>query len=218
MTSYSLRERRHERIEDGVARVIARALKALAPDGGRLAHIQPRHGCQTLLFRDQLALPERPVIYDEKDERDPELRPATDFSQVNIEAAAFPAADGYFDVAIWNRELVTVKNIGPALREVQRILRPGGIFVIAVPNLAALHNRMLLLVGRQPSTLHIGNGDHIRGFVALSMTRYLERDLGFEVIEITGVGLAPVTGAELPGLLRGLSHSVVWILRKHQAE
>jgi SAM-dependent methyltransferase len=214
MTASSLRERRHERIEDTVAGEIARAIRTRAPDSGRLLHIHARHGGQTLLFRDQLTSPERPVIYDEKDERDPAVRSATDFWLIDVETAAFPAADGKFDLVVWNRELVTVKNVGPALCEARRVLRSGGMLVVTVPNLAALHNRMLLLAGRQPSTLHIANGDHIRGFVVPSMTRYLQRDLGFEILQITGVGLAPISGAVLPGLLRGLSHSVIWILKK----
>jgi SAM-dependent methyltransferase len=138
----------------------------------------------------------------------------TDFRPVDVEAAAFPAADGDFDLVIWNRELVTVKNLVPALREARRVLRPGGVLVIGVPNLAALHNRLLLLAGRQPTTLHIGNGDHVRGFAIRSMTEFLTRDLGLEVLRVTGVGLAPVTAAVLPAPLRGISHSVVWALRK----
>jgi SAM-dependent methyltransferase len=214
MITYSLRERRHERIEDGVAGQIAHAIKTLTPDNSRLLHIQARKGLQTLLFRDQFTSPERPVIYDQEDERDPAVISETDFVQIDVETATFPAADGHFDLVIWNRELVTVKNVGPALREVHRVLRPEGMLLVAVPNLAALHNRLLLLAGRQPSTLHIDNGDHIRGFVIPSMTRFLERDLGFQVLGITGVGLAPITGAVLPGALRGLSHSAIWILRK----
>ena len=117
--------------------------------------------------------------------------PETDFRQVDVEAAAFPAADGDFDLVIWNRELVTVKNLGPALREVQRVLRPGGVFVVAVPNLAALHNRLLLLAGRQPTTLHIGNGDHVRGFTIRSMTEFLTRDLDFELLRCHRGGPRP---------------------------
>jgi SAM-dependent methyltransferase len=133
---------------------------------------------------------------------------------VNIEAAEFPAPDDHFDVVVWNRDLVTMKNILSALRETRRVLRPGGLLIIAVPNLAALHNRLLLLLaGRQPTTLHINNGDHVRGFTIPSMTRFLERDLEFCTLQVVGVGLAPITGAVLPRPLRGLSHTVVWVLR-----
>ena len=68
--------------------------------------------------------------------------------------------------------------------------------------------------GRQPTTLHVGNGDHVRGFAAPSMTRLLEHDLGFRIERVVGVGLAPVTGAALPRPLRGLSHTIVWVARK----
>jgi hypothetical protein len=208
------RERRHQRIEDGVIGEIARMIKALAPDGSRLLQIQPGRGRQTLLFGRQLAVSCRPVIYDGEDTRDPAVSAATDFRQVDVEAAAFPAADGDFDLVIWNRELVTVKNLGPALREARRVLRPGGVLVVAAPNLAALHNRLLLLAGRQPTTLHIGNGDHVRGFAVRSMTGFLTRDLDLELLQVSGVGLAPVSAAVLPAPLRGVSHTVVWALRK----
>jgi SAM-dependent methyltransferase len=219
-TVQTMRSCRHEQIEDSVVGEIARMVKVLAPDKSHLLQIQPcpSRQTQTLLFCEQLAAPRRTVIYDDEDKRDPAVSPETDYCQVNVEAAAFPAADGDFDLVIWNRDPDTVKNLGPALREVRRVLRPGGVFVVAVPNLAALHNRLLLLAGRQPTTLHIGNVDHIRGFTVRSMTGFLTRDLDFELLRITGVGLAPVSAAVLPGPFRGISHSVVWALRKRIGE
>jgi SAM-dependent methyltransferase len=213
-----IRERRHRRIEDSVVIEIAHIIKTLAPDKVRLLQIQPGPGRQTVVFRDQLAAPVRPTIYDDEDKRDPAVSSETDFHLVDIEAAEFPAADGDFDLVIWNRDLVTVKNLESALREAGRVLRPGGVLVVAVPNLGALHNRVLLMAGRQPTTLHFGHGDHIRGFTIGSMTGFLTRDLEFEVLRITGVGLAPVTAAVMPYPLRGLSHTVVWALQKRTGD
>jgi len=215
-TVQPLRDRRHDRIQDSVVGEIAHMIKALAPDKTHLLQIQPcpSQSRQTLIFSDQLAAPGRPVIYDDEDRRDPAVSGETDFRQVDIETAAFPAADGDFDLVIWNGDLVAVKYLGRALREARRVLQPGGVFVVAAPNLAALHNRLLLLAGRQPTVLPIGHGDHIRGFAGPAMTGFLTRDLDFELLRVSGVGLAPVSAAVLPGPLTGISHTVVWALRK----
>lgn len=208
------REKRHERIEITVVREIAYELRRLALSDCRMLHLQAARGQQTLLFRDQLIRPGRPLIYDFSDARDAEATAETDFVPVDFEAGALPARDDEFGLVVWNRDLVTLKNFMPILREARRALRPGGIMIVTVPNLAALHNRLLLLAGFQPSTLHTNNGDHVRGFVTASMTRLLERDLDFQIDQITGVGLAPVSGAVQPRMLRAVSHTIVWVLRR----
>jgi SAM-dependent methyltransferase len=208
------RDRRHERIERAVAREIAATLRRLDLGDGRMLHLQAAAGGQqTLLFRDQLGRAARPVVYDFRDVRDPEVSAQSDFAEVDLEAAAFPAPDDGFDLVIWNREIVTLKNFLPALGEARRVLRPGGVMIVTAPNLAALHNRLLLLAGFQPTTLHISQGDHVRGLTSRAMTRLL-RGLPFEIQRITGVGLAPVSGAVQPRFLRGVSHTVMWVLRK----
>jgi Methyltransferase domain len=214
MNDSTVRDRRHGQIELSVIREIAVLIRALAPPESRLLQIQPRPGPEILLFRDQIVRPARPVSYDQANGRDPDVKAETDFEEVDLEAARLPAPDGYFGLVVWNRELVALKNTTAALREVRRVIRPGGFLVLAVPNLAAVHNRLLLLAGRQPTTLHIMGGDHVRGFAAASMTRVLERDLQFRVDQQIGVGIAPVSGTLLPRRFRGLGHTVVWVLRK----
>jgi predicted O-methyltransferase YrrM len=214
MDDSTARERQHAQIELSAIREIAFLVQGLAPPGSRLLQIQPRPGPEILLFRDQIVRPARPVSYDQADGRAPAVKAETDFEQVDLEAARLPAPDGHFDLVVWNRELVALKNATAVLREVRRVIRPGGFLVLAVPNLAAAHNRLLLLAGRQPTTLHINSGDHVRGFAASSMTRVLERDLLFRVEQSVGVGIAPVTGMLLPRPVRDLGHTVIWVLRK----
>jgi Methyltransferase domain len=214
MRRSTARDRRHRQIELSVLKEIAFAIRQLETPGGRLLQVQPVQGPEVLLFRDQLARPARPLIFDQTDRRDPDVKAATDLEAVDLEAASFPAPDNHFDLVVWNRELVTLKNAMPALREVYRIVRPGGIFILGVPNLAAVHNRLLLLAGCQPTTLHINNGDHVRGFAATSLTHVLEHDLEFRVERLVGVGIAPVTSAYLPRPLRDLGHTAIWVLRK----
>jgi hypothetical protein len=89
-------------------------------------------------------------IFDREDLRAPEVVPDTTFAPVDVETEASPADDNAFDVIVWRTELVTLKDVAAPLAEVQRTLSPRGLFLLSVPNLAALHNRLPLLRGYQP--------------------------------------------------------------------
>ena len=81
----------------------------------------------------------------------------------NIEREPLPFADGSVDVIIMNQIMEHVKEVFWILHEVTRVLKRGGSFIVGVPNLAALHNRLLLLLGKQPSQLK-NHSAHVRGY------------------------------------------------------
>src|SRR5581483_3945405 len=71
--------------------------------------------------------------------------------RLNIEKDRLPLGDGKADVVIMNQILEHTKEVFWILHEVSRVLPVGGKLIMGVPNMAALHNRILLALGRQPS-------------------------------------------------------------------
>jgi SAM-dependent methyltransferase len=95
---------------------------------------------------------------------------------LNIERDRFPFQEGELDVVMANQILEHTKEVFWILDQISRALRVGGHLLIGVPNLAALHNRILLGLGMQPSPLK-NNSAHVRGFTKGDMLRLL--DSGF---------------------------------------
>jgi hypothetical protein len=60
-----------------------------------------------------------------------------------------------------------------------------------VPNLASLHNRVLLAFGQQPSAIHV-LGAHVRGFTRNGLTGFVEADGYFRVVESRGSNFYPL--------------------------
>jgi SAM-dependent methyltransferase len=91
----------------------------------------------------------------------------------NIEKDLFPFDDGTVNLIIANQILEHTKEIFWIFHEITRVLPVGGKAIIGVPNLAALHNRILLAFGRQPSPIKTHSA-HIRGFTKTDMLKFLE--------------------------------------------
>ena len=72
-----------------------------------------------------------------------------DFQCCNVEVDALPFADGSFDAVVCCQVLehFTHSHL-PAVREMHRVLRTGGIVEVDVPNVASLRNRSRLLRGK----------------------------------------------------------------------
>lgn len=112
---------------------------------------------------------------------------------IDIEREAIPASDDFFDCIIANQVIEHTKEIFFIFSEISRVLRPGGLLVIGVPNLACLHNRLLFLFGCQPVCLQL-LGPHIRGITASDFRGFIETGSFFKTVRFAGGHFYPFSG------------------------
>ena len=93
---------------------------------------------------------------------------------LNIENSHWPFEAETMDIIIANQILEHTKEIFWIFHECSRVLAIGGKMIIGVPNLASLHNRLLLCCGKQPTSIQI-NSAHIRGFTKQGMLRFIDQ-------------------------------------------
>jgi SAM-dependent methyltransferase len=138
-------------------------------------------------------------------------------ARVNLEQDKLPWADATMDVVVCNQVFEHLKDIFLPLDEIARVLKPGGRLVISVPNLASLHNRVMLVAGRQPTSIRIF-GPHVRGFAKGEFEAFLLTGGLFTCEQVRGVGfhpLPPALGGNLMGnVWRGACHTPIWVLQR----
>ena len=204
---------RHDKTQIVMKDTIATFVREYARDGKDLLEIGGHLGRQTLIYRDQFVDPRKTVIYDWKNFVAPEVLPEVDFQKVDLETENFPDEPETYDVIVCNQVFEHLKNIFTPLSESWRALRPGGVLILSVPNLSALHNCALLALWKLPTTLYIG-GSHVRGYAIKSMTEFLTNSGHFQLADLRGIGLHPFTSAKQIALFRRWCHTPVWALRK----
>ncbi len=103
---------------------------------------------------------------------------------VDLNAEPLPFPDAHFDCVVHLAVLEHVFDPYAVIREIHRVLLPGGEFVIAVPNVASLTNRLRILFGRIPVTSSDPgwDGGHLHYFSRHALDHFLA-DEGFEVLE-----------------------------------
>ena len=121
--------------------------------------------------------------------------------QVDIERERLPFADESFDFVICNQVLEHTKEIFWIVSEVHRVLRVGGHVAVGVPNLASLHNRVLLLLGDQPSAIE-PLGPHVRAFTRSGLRRFLEAGGLLEIVDERGAAFYPLPPAAASRMAR----------------
>lgn len=117
---------------------------------------------------------------------------ADEIHVANIERDEFPLVDGQADLIIANQVLEHTKEIFWIFHEVSRSLKVGGHFLFGVPNICSLHNRFLLLLGRQP-TQHKVCSAHVRPFSKGDTLAFLNACFlgGYELAEFRGAQFYP---------------------------
>ena len=134
-----------------------------------------------------------------------------DVAEVDLETGRFPWPDASIDLVIANQVFEHLKNVWRPMSEIARVLRPGGWVLISVPNLASLHNRLMLALGLQPSSIRT-RGPHVRGFTAREIRGFVGLDGAVAPERTVGVGFYPLPARlarPLNALWPGASHTVI---------
>ena len=110
-----------------------------------------------------------------------------------------------FDIIISNQVIEHIADVDSFFMEINRALKSKGYLIISTPNLCALHNRILILLGMQPTCLHVSKvqvGNPLRGIetsghvhaFSPSALKDLLHLYGFRIIKILGTGVYPFKG------------------------
>ncbi len=112
---------------------------------------------------------------------------------INIERDRLPFANESIDVIMANQVLEHTKEIFWIFHEVTRSLKVGGHFIMGVPNVASFHNRLLLLLGRQP-TQHKLYSAHVRPFSKHDTIAFTNICFpgGYELVQFAGSQFYPL--------------------------
>lgn len=147
--------------------------------------------------------------------REAEARGIT-VARLDLESGAFPWPDASMDVVVANQVFEHLKNVWRPMSEIHRVLRPGGRLVLSVPNLGSLHNRVLLALGRQPTSIRT-LGPHVRGFTAGEIRRFVALEDAFTIERATAAGFYPLPvplADPFAALWPGAGHTTVLLARR----
>ena len=102
--------------------------------------------------------------------------------QKDIERDELPFIDNSLDLIIANQVMEHVKEIYWINHQIFKKLKIGGYFIMGVPNLLALHNRILPLFGYHPTCIKMISA-HIRGY-SIKDTLLYYNTIGKNFLEI----------------------------------
>jgi len=145
------------------------------------------------------------------------FRRRTGFPGVGGSGVALPLADGSVDLVVCNDVVEHVPETDLLVREIRRVLVPGGHLLLSTPNLSAWFNRLAMLAGYQPAFSEVSYEKifgrpgtdpvgHLRMFTPRALLPFLAHH-GFDVLH-TAAAPFPAVPTPLRGLDRVLSRSL----------
>lgn len=138
----------------------------------------------------------------------------------NIEKDALPFQDESVDMIICNQIFEHCKEIWWIMHEISRVLKKGGVLIIGVPNLASLHNRFLLLIGRQPTSIQ-NHTAHLRGYSKNDLIKFINEGSN-SIFSLDGFGgsnfypFPPFIAKPLAAVLPGMAWGIFLKFRKNE--
>lgn len=111
------------------------------------------------------------------------IRIFPDLSFIQGDATLLPCRDGFSDVVVATAVLEHVNEPGLMVREIKRILKPGGIAIITTPD--PFWESVATRVG------HLEDDQHLELFT-LEKLEYLFKNNGFQVVECCKFMLSPI--------------------------
>lgn len=135
------------------------------------------------------------------------------YQNLNIEAWSFPFRDGEFDVVIFCEVLEHLTNDPMhAMREIWRVLRPGGTLVLTTPNAARIENVVAFIEGRNVYDVYSAYGPygrHNREYTRHELHSLLgycgfENQISFTANVHGDIPASDTSGAALDSVLRAI--------------
>jgi 2-polyprenyl-3-methyl-5-hydroxy-6-metoxy-1,4-benzoquinol methylase len=140
-------------------------------------------------------------------------------TQCDVQTEALPFAEDAFDWVVCGECLEHVVDTDFVLSQINRVMKPGGTFVLTVPNIRTPIGLAMLIAGYPPMLGARYRSGHVRDFTK-STTLIALRNNGFRVNHVYGTEFMSPWGFHLSWLARlvpGWSSSMVFDCTKEKS-
>lgn len=139
---------------------------------------------------------------------------------IDIETDQLPFTDESIDIVIANQVIEHTKEIFWITHQISRVLKIGGTYIMGVPNVASLHNRALLLLGRHPTQSKMCSA-HVRCFSKHDVNLFFQEcwPSGYTLKDFRGSQFYPFPRAiarALANTLPSCAHSIFFMFKKEK--